>query len=143
MNTKNASRPDEPQHMELHAELFLNLIPDLPERAAAFCVPSEFVDDAVREAFKRQMALTREALRTALASADEAAIRRQAHSLQGMGGAAGSPEISVVGEELSLSAQAGNFARCAALASRLEEWSVAHAAPSGSSTVTKALNQSP
>ncbi|MBM4164932.1 MAG: response regulator [Lentisphaerae bacterium] len=102
--------------------LFLDLIPGLAGRAEAFRGSDEFVDDAVLAAFERQMALTVAALRTAVDTTDEAGIRRQAHSLQGMGGAAGAPEISVVGEELSLAAKAGDFARCSALAAQLAAW---------------------
>jgi CheY-like chemotaxis protein/anti-sigma regulatory factor (Ser/Thr protein kinase) len=111
--------------------LFLDLIPDLAERAEAFRVSGEFVDDAVMAAFERQMASIRTSLKSALDAADEAGIRRHAHSLQGMGGTAGTPEISVIGEELGRSAKAGDFARCTALALRLEDWAVSHMAPAG------------
>jgi CheY-like chemotaxis protein/anti-sigma regulatory factor (Ser/Thr protein kinase)/HPt (histidine-containing phosphotransfer) domain-containing protein len=105
------------------AEMFRDLIPNLSERAEAFCVSGEFLDDAVLAAFEEQMASTVEELRVAVDMADEAGVRRQAHSLQGMGGAAGAPEISVVGEELSRLAREGDFALCAALAARLANWS--------------------
>ena len=130
MNSITSDRSGAPCGPEWDAaELFRDLIPDLTERATAFRVSGEFVDDAVLAAFERQMASAREALRTALKAADEAGIRRQAHSLQGMGGAAGAPEISVVGEELSRSARAGDFARCAVLTARLTEWSVSRVTP--------------
>lgn len=103
--------------------VFLDLIPEIVARAEAFRVSSEFVDDAVCAAFERQMALTLAELQIASNAGDEAGIRRQAHSLQGMGGAAGAPEISVVGEELSRSAREYDFARCVALVARLADWS--------------------
>lgn len=124
MSAATPERSDASRRTERNlAGLFLDLIPDLPERAEAFRVSSEFVDDAVLSAFEEQIALARGALRAAVSSADGAGIRQQAHSLQGMGGAAGAPEISVVGEELSRSAKEGDFARCGALAARLEDWS--------------------
>ena len=109
------------------AAIFLDVIPDLIERATTFRVSSEFVDDAVLAAFQRQMEKVRTALAAALEGADLAEIRRQAHSLQGMGGAAGAPEISVVGEELSRAAKADDTARCAALVARLAEWTSLYA----------------
>lgn len=123
--------------------VFLDLIPDLNERAEDFRVSSEFVDDAVLAAFERQMASVRAALKSALDAADEAGIRRQAHSLQGMGGAAGAPEISVVGEELSRSAKDGDFVRCAQLAARFEDWSDQRAAPAGVQVPPKTVANAP
>ena len=52
------------------AATFLDVIPDLAERAAAFRVSSEFVDDAVLAAFHRQMEAIRSALTSALEDAD-------------------------------------------------------------------------
>lgn len=125
------------------ARLFLDLIPDIPERADLFRVSNEFVDDAVLAAFERQMQASTQELRTALNAADEASIRRQAHSLQGMGGAAGVPEISVVGEELSRAAKAGDLTRCASLAARLAEWSASHTDQSAMSVLPKGLANAP
>ncbi len=119
MSASRATAPGAGLSLE---RLFLDLIPDVPERAEAFRVSGDFVDDAVLAAFDRQMASSVAALRTAVDEADEEGIRRQAHSLQGMGGAAGAPEISVVGEELGRSARAGDFARCAALVARIASW---------------------
>ena len=104
------------------AAIFRDILPDLIERAEAFRVSGEFVDDAVLAAFDRQMEAIQTALSSALEVPDLAEIRRQAHSLQGMGGAAGAPEISVVGEELSRAAKADDTSRCAALVARLLEW---------------------
>jgi DNA-binding response OmpR family regulator/anti-sigma regulatory factor (Ser/Thr protein kinase) len=119
------------------------LIPDLNARAENFRVSNEFVDDAVLAAFARQMASVKAALRSALDAGDEAGIRRQAHSLQGMGGAAGAPEISVVGEELSRAAKVGDFPRCAALTARLADWSVRHSAPAGVQVHPKTVPDAP
>ena len=111
------------------AAIFLDVIPDLAGRAASFRVSSEFVDEAVLAAFHRQMESIRAALASALADADMAGIRRQAHSLQGMGGAVGAPEISVVGEELSRAARSNDTARCAVLLERLADWTGLRAGP--------------
>ncbi len=110
-------------------EDFLDLIPDINERAVSFQVSDEFTDAAILAAFEKQMTLVVMALKTALETNDIADIRRQAHSLQGMGGAAGMPEISVVGEELSRAAQKGDFARCTALSQRLAAWTASHSNP--------------
>ena len=104
-----------------YSKAFSDLIPDLSQRRQQFRVPDEYVDDDIRDAFNRQMEIVEDALLTAVVSDDADGIRRQAHSLQGMGGAAGFPEISVVGVELSHAAKNNNFTRCKALATRLSE----------------------
>jgi phosphoserine phosphatase RsbU/P len=125
------------------ASLFLDLIPDMRERAEAFRVSIEFVDDTVLAAFEKQIALAKDTLQAALADNDAAEIRRQAHSLQGMGGAAGTPEISVIGEELSRSAREGDFARCAALTARLDDWPGPGGAPAAVPALPTALSNAP
>lgn len=101
---------------------FGELIPNLAARAQEFCTSADAVDAETLRLFAEQMRMAIRALHQALAAGDVAGIRHQAHSLHGMGGSAGAPEISVVGEELSHCAKRGDLARCADLAARLERW---------------------
>ncbi len=104
--------------------LFLPLIPDLERRAAPFCVGSGEMDAEILALFAEQMGEIIRELPVAVRAANEMEVRRHAHSLTGMGGTVGEPEISVVGEELSGAAKAGDFARCGRLAAALQQWIV-------------------
>ncbi|MCX7010804.1 MAG: response regulator [Kiritimatiellaeota bacterium] len=104
--------------------LFANLIPDLDYRAAAFRVGSGEMDKEIMALFGAQMAEIIRDLPSAVWAANEIAVRRHAHSLTGMGGTVGEAEISVVGEELSVAAKAGDFARCGRLVAALQQWIV-------------------
>ncbi len=111
-----------PPDQELSITWFQDLIPDLASRAEAFRTTSDGVGDELLRLFAEQIRLAIYALRDAIATGDVNGIREQAHSLLGMGGTAGSPEISVVGDELSNCAKKGDIARCGELTMRLDRW---------------------
>jgi len=102
--------------------LFTALIPDLVRRAAPFHVGPGEMDAEILELFSAQMAELIRDLPAAVRAANETEVRRCAHSLTGMGGTVGEAEISVVGEELSAAAKAGDFARCGRLVTALQQW---------------------
>ncbi len=106
----------------LGAAYFQDLIPDMVVRAETFRTSWDIMDETILRVFAEQMRLIICALHGAIEDNDADRIRRQAHSLQGMGGTAGVPEISVVGDELSLLAKQGDFERCHQLAERLNRW---------------------
>ena len=101
---------------------FQDLIPELVARSEAFRISTDAVDEEALCLFADEIRLAIRGLSAAIADRDGDGIRRQAHSLQGMGGTAGSPEISVVGEELSRCARQNDFGRCAELTTRLDGW---------------------
>jgi CheY-like chemotaxis protein/anti-sigma regulatory factor (Ser/Thr protein kinase) len=101
---------------------FLDLIPDMVLRAEPFRTSCDIMDEEILRVFAEQMRLIIRALYGAVEDNDADRIRRQAHSLQGMGGTAGVPEISVVGEELSQLAKQGHFEQCRHLITRLDRW---------------------
>jgi HPt (histidine-containing phosphotransfer) domain-containing protein len=101
---------------------FLDLIPDLDRRIETYRITAEILDEEVAQAFAAQMRLIILKLHEAIESHDVERIRRQAHSLLGMGGAVGAPEISVVGEELSRLAKQGDLERCRELTLQLNLW---------------------
>lgn len=107
---------------DLGAIYFLDLIPDLAERSETFRTSSKSISEKILRVFAEQMRLTIRTLQKAVEAGDEDGIRRQAHSLQGMGGTAGVPEISVVGEELSRFAKQGDLEHCRELTVRLDCW---------------------
>jgi len=107
---------------DLGAIYFLDLIPDLDLRIETYRISSEIVDEEVAQAFADQMRLIILGLHEAIEGHDVERIRRKAHSLQGMGGTAGVPEISVVGDELSRLAKRGDLERCRELTVRLNLW---------------------
>ncbi len=107
---------------DLNTVYFLDLIPDMVLRAESFRTSWDVTDKEIMLAFAEQMRLITRALLEAVKTSDADRIRRQAHSLQGMGGTVGAPEISVVGEELSALAKRGDFERCRHLIARLDRW---------------------
>jgi len=118
-NPDHSHRPDLAQNA---TTWFQSLIPDISFRALAFQTSGDVVDEEILALFEKQMRLTINSLVTAIAAGDFAEVRRHAHSLQGMGGTAGSPEISVVGEELSRYAKQGDLTHCSELTTRLNDW---------------------
>jgi CheY-like chemotaxis protein len=111
--------------------LFTALIPDLVRRSAPFRVGPGEMDAEILALFSAQMAEIIRDLPAAVRAANEAEVRRFAHSLTGMGGTVGEAEISVVGEELSAAAKAGDFARCGRLVGALQQWIIAFQARLG------------
>ncbi len=101
---------------------FLDLIPDVDLRAQKFRTSWDVADEEILSVFAEQMRLIIRALHGAVEENDADRIRRQAHSLHGIGGTVGFPEISVVGEELSILAKRGDFERCRHLIERLARW---------------------
>lgn len=61
-------------------------------------------------------------LQEGLDSSDNEKIRVAAHSIKGMGGTMGLPEISVLAQEIELTLRAGDAERCAALCKALIGW---------------------
>ena len=104
------------------APLFAPLIPDLRRLAEAYRVDTCEVDAELRVLFLQQMQVAVTALAKAVAIRDGDGVRQSAHSLRGMGGTIGAPEISVVGVELSAASRRDDFERCACLLVATREW---------------------
>lgn len=122
---RGAWRPPAPALQDAHAR-FADAIANLDARAEEYRVDCQgLVDAEVYAAFITQVRQTTESLTVACDAADEAATRQQGHSLEGMGGAVGFPELSVVGAELAAAARMGRWARCRDLAGRLRQWCAA------------------
>lgn len=102
--------------------IFAPLIPGLQQLADAYRVSTSEVDDEILQLFLDQLHLVVPALSEGVAARDEQQIRQAAHSLQGMGGTIGVPELSVVGLEISAAAQRADFPRCQTLLQALLRW---------------------
>lgn len=112
-----------PDRLEaLAGELFESDIPDLVARRRSYAVDASDVDESLLALFSEHISASAVSLRAAVQQGAVQDIRREAHSLQGMGGTIGVPSLSVVGEILSESAKAGNLARCKLLSGRLDKW---------------------
>lgn len=105
------------------------LIQNLDARARQYETDTDVLDDELRELFEQELRRTLEDLLVAVPTEQEMAVRDCAHTLLGMGGVAGAPEISVLGEELSAAAKAHDWNRCAALTRGLEAWETRQANP--------------
>lgn len=109
--------------LDKHAvRIFQALIPDLSARSLGFRVNTSEVDDELLELFKDHIGKLVESLLVSVAGQLEVEMRRDAHSLQGMGGTMGVPALSVVAEELSAGAKRGDYPYCTALSEGLREW---------------------
>ena len=102
--------------------VFGGLVPDLTSRRGAFAVDASEVDDELLTLFREHIGQLSESLGAACRARNEMDIRRDAHSLLGIGGTIGVPSLSVVAQDLSAAAKGGDFDRCAALSGALCEW---------------------
>jgi len=103
-------------------EMFQGMITDLDARSRPYSVDSSEVDEELMTLFQEHIRGIVSPLLSAISERSEMDIRREAHSLLGMGGTIGVPTLSVVAEELSAGAKRGDYSRCRELAERLQEW---------------------
>ncbi len=101
------------------------VLPDLDQRVGPFTVLTAPADAAIRLSFHEYLAALLPPILAALPPLDLPAIARTAHSLKGMGGAVGYPEISVLGDALERAALAGQDARVRQLIEALAAWQAA------------------
>ncbi len=113
--------PSAPQQ-ELATRWFEPLIPNLVQRSEGFRSDMDVVDEELLELFASEIRVAVDGLEIALNANDEQSIRHHAHTLHGMGGAAGAPEISTVGETLSAAAKSGDMETCRKLTEALRGW---------------------
>ncbi|MDF3129593.1 response regulator [Kiritimatiellaeota bacterium B1221] len=115
-----------------HMRLLSRFITDLETRSKNYETDEDVLDDELRELFDQELDRTLKKLLLAAPKKDESAMRDCAHTLLGIGGVAGAPEISVLGEELSEAAKTQRWERCAELVNALSEWKNARTfSPSG------------
>lgn len=98
------------------------LIPELEARKIPFLVDTDEVDEELIEVFFEELQRLTSELQEGLAGHDMEMVRMAAHSIKGMGGTIGLPEISVVGLEVENCAKDDRLSDAAALVSALAEW---------------------
>jgi len=103
-------------------ETVRKLVPDLDGRISQFEVETFEMDDELISAFCEELERMSADLQTGLDTPDNEMIRVAAHSIKGMGGTMGLPEISVLAQEIELTLRGGQMDRCTALCTALIKW---------------------
>ena len=83
-----------------NVEWVVDLIPDLSLKIDQFMVDTVELDDELIEVFMAEVLRLTGELQDGLERKDFAILRMAAHSIKGMGGTMGLPEISVIGLEI-------------------------------------------
>jgi HPt (histidine-containing phosphotransfer) domain-containing protein len=109
--------------LERAIETVRKLVPDLEGRISQFEVETFEMDDELLEAFCEELERMSGDLQTGLDTANNEMIRVAAHSIKGMGGTMGLPEISILAQEIELTLRGGQMDRCTELCKALIEWS--------------------
>lgn len=107
-----------PGNMEWVSEL----IPDVAAKVAPFTVDTEEVDDELVEVFVDEIRRLTGELQDGLGQGNGEAVRIASHSIKGMGGTMGLPEISVVGLEIEDLAKEDRLPEARPLIDALAEW---------------------
>lgn len=103
-------------------ETVRSLVPDLDGRISQFEVETFEMDDELIAAFCEELERLTGDLQTGLHTFDKEVIRVAAHSIKGMGGTMGLPEISVLAQEIELTLRGGQTERCTSLCQALIGW---------------------
>lgn len=105
-----------------NTEWVAELIPGLEAKAGPFLVETDEVDDELIEVFIDELQRLSGELTEGLASGDLEMVRMAAHSIKGMGGTIGLPEISVLGLEVENCAKEERLPEAAPLVDGLAAW---------------------
>lgn len=103
-------------------ETVRELVPDLDGRISQFEVETFEMDDELIEAFCEELDRVGGDLQAGLDEPENEKIRVAAHSIKGMGGTMGLPEISVLAQEIELMLRGGDQERCNMLCGALIQW---------------------
>jgi len=104
-------------------ETVRELIPDLDGRISQFEVETFEMDEELIGAFCEELERVGGDLQDGVDAPDNEKIRVSAHSIKGMGGTMGLPEISVLAQEIELTLKSGETERCYRLCAALLDWS--------------------
>jgi len=98
------------------------LVPELEAKKTQFMVDTDEVDDELIEVFIDELQRLSGELTEGLESGDMEMVRMAAHSIKGMGGTIGLPEISVLGLEVENCAKDERLSDAQVLVSALAQW---------------------
>lgn len=105
-----------------NTEWVSNLVPDLEAKKVPFLVDTDEVDDELIEVFIDELRRLTGELQEGLAGSDDDMVRMAAHSIKGMGGTIGLPEISVLGLEVENCAKEDRLSDANRLVQALADW---------------------
>ena len=103
-------------------ELVRGLVPDLDGRISQFEVETFEMDEELVSAFHEEFERLTNELEEGLAASDDETVKVSAHSIKGMGGTMGLPEISVLAQEIEMMVRAGDPERTRALSLEMIRW---------------------
>ncbi|VGO16534.1 hypothetical protein PDESU_05125 [Pontiella desulfatans] len=105
-----------------NVEWVAELIPNLDSRIDQFVVDTDEVDDELVEVFIEEIRRLTGELQDGIAQADLEMVRMAAHSIKGMGGTMGLPEISVLGLEVENLAKDERLADAKPMVDAMARW---------------------
>ena len=105
-----------------NTEWVATLIPELEARKSQFVVDTDEVDDELIEVFIEELKRLSGELNEGLESGDLEMVRMAAHSIKGMGGTIGLPELSVLGLEVENCAKEERLSDAEVLVAALAQW---------------------
>lgn len=98
------------------------LIPELEAKKISFLVDTDEVDDELIEVFIDELKRLTDELKNGMSTGNPELIRMSAHSVKGMGGTIGLPEISVLGLEIEMAAKEDRLEDARPLIDALADW---------------------
>ena len=98
------------------------VVPDLDEVIDEYHVGHFDVDEEILEAFRVQLNIHLSGSCGALDINDFERLQIEDHSVKGMGGVLGSPELSVLGFKIEEAARSRDAARCKELVGAMRMW---------------------
>lgn len=105
-----------------NTEWIAELIPELEARKGQFVVDTDEVDDELIEVFIEELVRLSGELQQGHETNDMDMVRMAAHSIKGMGGTIGLPELSVLGLEIENTAKEDRLSDAGPLVDGLAVW---------------------
>ena len=105
-----------------NVEWVAELIPSLAEQLDQYVVATDEVDDELVEVFIEEIQRLTAELQEGVRSNDAEMVRIAAHSIKGMGGTIGLPEISVLGLEIEKRAKEDRPQDAGPMVDALADW---------------------
>ena len=97
-------------------------IPDVANRIDPFVVDTEDVDDELIEVFLEELLRLTGELQEGLSTGNGDMVRMAAHSIKGMGGTIGLPELSVLGLQVEMLAKEDKLSDATPMVEALMNW---------------------
>lgn len=108
--------------MDMDVDWIRSLLPDVDAQVAAFTVETDEMDEELISVFIDEVQRLSDQLVQGLDLNDRELVRLAAHSIKGMGGTMGLPELSVLALEIENHAKRGELAPSAPLVHGLTAW---------------------